>query len=463
MVLKSDLVVGQRRMNTDSVERLIDVAKELDTPSAASVRTFASRALTQLQTERLRVGIISDEGQPIGDLLEVVDRLPAARDVWSVRSNDQPVGADAWIMVVSADRFDFSQEQRCLKGLQASELAVFVAGLCSDRERVVQALGVDAAHIFWGAPEFFRLEALLLDWKRRHLKLRSEMLLAWSTPIARSLRQDQKSIEDEMARIPELASAERRLQAFRRQAKEGQEALKEAAEELIRDLVGEFQGQWLQWVATEKFTGDPIDRDRIERSLSRWLVDGYLSRFPERLRERLRSNLEVLRPLGQALTGLEAALGTDFTPPLLDFSERSQSSSVLRWLFPLVGGGVGYLRGGWKSALIGAGLGAVLGRWARQPENPLSSEALRQSVADHVTTYLLATVERVQEGLAAECDLESERLKQEVQVAEAGGAQRDRLVRSLERLAQAQALLEASNQLVTGPSPEGPPGTHQRK
>jgi hypothetical protein len=434
-------------MKPADVMQLIDLIADLESPAAADARAFADRALVQMQSPSLRIGVATDGGRPLSDLLSIVDRLGIHRDVWSLASSDRPVGVDAWVLVVLADQTDFDRERRFLERIGPGEKAVLVAGLeqapGAKRGAIEHSFsGVPPEQVFFGAPDHARLEALLGTWSLDRDALRRGVIGSLAQPISLALGRDQANIDERLSRMIDPREAERSREGFRARAAAGEEALARAGQEVREEIRGEIGARWKEWVTLANANhGEEPKRSDLESSLATWLEEAFLSQFAARVERRVSSYAEHLPHLGRAVAAMSASQAIDFaTPPIV--LEEMPKRSWLRWLAPVAGGGIGYFRGGPKQALIGAALGFVVARLlAGNLGSPLEDGSLRDAVRDHVTTHLDAVTDRALAGFRTECALEIERLDEALRAAERSRPDRDRMIATLELIARARSLL----------------------
>jgi hypothetical protein len=140
-------------VNDMDVMRLIDLIADLDTPSASELRAFADRALVQVQTASLRIGIATDAGRPISDILAMVDGMGVKRDVWSISSIDRPTGVDAWVVVIGPDQ-DLAKEKRFLSRIAEMERAVVALGNADGSSRSDQTIAAGPSPLSIAAGDF---------------------------------------------------------------------------------------------------------------------------------------------------------------------------------------------------------------------------------------------------------------------------------------------------------------------
>jgi hypothetical protein len=418
------------------VMRLIDLIADLDTPSASELRAFADRALVQVQTSTLRVGIATDGGRPIGDLLALIDGIGIKRDVWSISALDRPTGVDAWIIVTGPED-DRAREKKFVERIGDMQKAVVVTG--PDLE-AASHLGVSADRIFSG--DLAGLRQLLERWQQEVDSLRGSVLSAHARPVLDALTRDEKSLDDRLRRLPDAKEAERVRAAFEERSNVAIDALTTAGGDAIEEVRQEVVRCFSDWVETITANhGDRPSRDRVQDSLEKWLRDRFAKTFAERVSKRVATHAELLPPLRAALAGMDKAQVADFAAPAVNVPEHAEPTA-LRWLFPLAGGGVGFWRGGLKLMLLGAALGMVIARiMKKRGKKPLRDKALKDAAANHLATHLDAVMQRTIDSLRADCALELERLKQAALAAERTKPERDQLNATLEQLAKARSLL----------------------
>lgn len=443
-------------MKTSDVMQLIDLIADLESPAAGALRAFSDRALLQVETPELRVGVVTSEGRPVDAVLAAVDELGVKRDVWSLEARERPSGADAWILVVSGDQADFAEERRFLSRIGRSERAVVATGFehlspevaVARREKVIRAFDdLGRGRFCFGTADLATLRRTLEDWRGRCDALRSAVLAEQAEPLLSAVADDQTSVDDRLHRLPDVAEAERALEAFRGRWSAATEALGTAAGEIGAQMREEVEQRWSEWVSTVTANhGEEINRERVQSSLEKWLADRFASRFAERLEHRLRTHTEHLPQLARAIHGIRASQTVDFSAPAVELPPEAPSR--LRWLLPVAGGGAGWWRGGPRMALIGAALGLVIARLLRRSltDRPLEDGRLIDGAADHLSSHLDLLAQRAAKGLDTECALEADRLKQAVVAANRAVPERKKLIATLEQLAKARSLLAGASQ-----------------
>jgi hypothetical protein len=425
-------------VNAMDVMRLIDLIADLDTPSASELRAFADRALVQVQTASLRIGVATDGGRPIADILALVDGMGIKRDVWSMSSIDRPTGVDAWVVVVGPDG-DLSKEKRFLARIAEMEKAVIALG---NDPSAMSALGVPPDRIFFGTHDLTGLGRIIERWQLERDAIRSGVISAHARPALDALSRDQSALDDRLRRLPDVAEAAGALADFETRSSLALDAVTTASGEVVEEIRGEVVRCFSDWVEVITANhGDRPNRERVQESLEKWLRDRFAKSFADRLGRRVGTHAELVPQLRAALAALEQHQVMDFATPAVDVPEHADPSA-LRWLFPLAGGGLGAWRGGWKLGLVGAALGMVIARILKtRAKRPLRSKALKTAAANHVSTHLDSVAQRMIEALRHDCELEKERLKEAVRAAEATKPERDRIHATLEQLAKARALL----------------------
>jgi hypothetical protein len=423
-------------VNPMEVMRLIDLIADLDTPSASELRAFADRALVQVQTSSLRVGIATEGGRPIGDILSLVDGYGIKRDVWSISSIDRPTGVDAWIIVVGTDS-DRAKERKFVERVGDMQKAVVVTGPDLD---AASHLGVGAERIF--GSDLTGLSSTIERWIQERDTIRSGVLAAHARPVIDALSRDQAALDAQLSRMPEAAEAKQKCDEFELRSTAALEALNtnggQAIEEMREEVVRVFS-DWVETVTANH--GDRPNRDRVQDSLEKWLRDRFAASFSERISKRLGTQADQLPLLRQALAGMDKSQVAEFATPHVDVPEQAEPSR-LRWLFPVAGGSVGFWRGGLKLGLIGAALGMVIARIMRKrAKRPLRDKALKTAAASHLASHLDMVLQRTTESLRADAALELERLKKVANEAERSKPERDRIHATLAQLAKARTLL----------------------
>lgn len=445
-------------MKTSDVMHLIDLLADLDTPAAGELRTCADRALAQADSHQLRIGVVTEGGRPITEILDLVDDLGARRDVWSVSSKERPTGVDAWVLVVEGGQAGFERERRFLSRVGTAEKAVVATGfeqLSSEvavarRDEIVRSfseLGLGTGRFCFGTADLTVLRRTLEGWKERREALRAAALAALVEPLEAAVASDQTAVDEALHRLPDEGDAKRALEGFRGRWSGATEAFNTAAGEVASEMREEVAQRWSEWAKTVTANhGEEVNRERVQESLERWLADRFVSRYAERLEQRLTTHAEHLPQLKGAVAGIGAAQTADFSAPAVELSATSPSR--LRWLLPLAGGGAGWWRGGPRLALVGAALGFVIARLLRTSlgGNPLEDRRLIDAAADHLVTHLEILTQRAVQGLDTECALEVERLERAVAEAERVRPQRDGMINTLEQLAKVRSLLGSASQ-----------------
>ncbi len=406
------------RVDASEVMRLIDLIADLETPSAAELRAFADRALVQVQTVSLRVGIATEGGRPITDILSLVDSLGVKRDVWSISSIDRPTGVDAWI-IVPGDPPNDAAERRFTDRLGDVEMAL-----------------VDDPALLRGTLE---------RWIAEKDALRSRVLSSQARPALEALARDHQSLGERLGQLPDPEEAERARAAYQQRSSVAIDAVRQASGEVITELREEVLRCFSDWVDTVTANhGELPSRDRVEASLEKWLRDRFAATFAERLGRRVSIHAENLPELAAALTALRTAEVADFTAPAVALP-ASAPAPAARWLIPVAAGAVGYWRGGPKLALIGAAVGMLTARAIRKSaKKPLEDPALRTAAADHVAAHLHTAEEHLLAGLRADCELARARLAESAESAARTRPERTRLAAALEQLDRAREIIQAS-------------------
>jgi hypothetical protein len=407
-------------VNAIDVMRLIDLLADLDTPCAAELRAFADRALVQVQTSGLRIGVATEAGRPIGEVLALIDAMGVKRDVWSMSSIDRPTGVDAWVVIAGGDE-DRAREDRFLSRI-------------SEMEKVV---------VQPGARDLTGLAETIERWQAQCDVIRNGVIASHARPAIESMARDRSSLDDRLRKLPDTAEAVGAVDAFEKRSQLAMDALHTASSEAVEEIRAEVERCFSDWVeAVIAEHGDRPAKDRVEHSLEKWLRDRFAKSFAERLSRRVGTHADHLPQLRAALSALAQSQATDFAAPQVDMPERAEPSA-LRWVLPIAGGGVGYWRGGWRIGLFGAALGMVIARVLKlRAKRPLSSKVLQTAAANHVAAHLEGVMQRMLASLRHDCELECERLKEAVRAAEATKPERERLNATLEQLAKAKALLK---------------------
>ena len=423
-------------VNPMEVMRLIDLIADLDTPSASELRAFADRALVQVQTSSLRVGIATEGGRPIGDILALVDGYGIKRDVWSISSLDRPTGVDAWIIVVGTEP-DRAKERKFVERIGNMEKAVVVTGPDLD---AAAHLGVEPDRIF--GSDLTGLGRTIEKWIQDRDAIRSGVLTQHARPVIDALSRDQAALDAQLSRMPDAAEAKQKCDEFEQRSTVALEALNTNGSQAIEEMREEVVRVFSDWVETVTANhGDRPNRDRVQDSLEKWLRDRFAKSFSERISKKLGTQADQLPLLRQALAGMDKSQAAEFATPHVDVPEHAEPSR-LRWLFPVAGGGVGLWRGGLKLGLLGAALGMVIARIMRKrAKRPLRDKALKTAAAAHLGSHLDRVLEQTMNALKADCTIEIERLRRAAIEAERKKPERDNIHATLAQLAKARSLL----------------------
>ncbi len=417
-------------VNAHDLRELTELAAKLTGAAGSIARAFVDRATVQVETPGLRVGVATEGGRPIGEVLATIDGLGLYRDVWSFQTSERPGGVDVWVLILTADQSGLEQERAFIESL-GSDLAKQCVVMVTRMERVppehVQEirskteelflpLGVPADQLLHGAADLGQLRKLLERWWARREEVRRRSLQAFGRPLLVALRDEEAQLNQRIQSLPSHEQLVSQQRTFDRDSSGLLQSLIRAGEAELSGLPERLATAWPR-LEQQLDHEDKLDQQRFESILESWLQANFADPFERKIRALLERETDALK-----LSSLFAAadLGTGaVNRPDVALPKRARRGGFVRTIFPLMGGALGFVRGGPRTALMGGAAGAVVARMlTKNRKGGFKSGPLRKVLLGHLQVHCEARMAQLVEQLESQIRDRAERLARQAQDAE---------------------------------------------